>query len=806
MHRVMGMSLIGLALVLILSLVSYHSGDPSINNATNDVVQNWMGRFGSSVSDMLLKVLGLGSGFVVMSLLAWGWRLSQGERLRSPALRLCVLCVTLCMLTLLMAFLPTPTSWPIDAGFGGAMGKVLYRLLTPVIPAPFVILIAGSIALMLLPLALGLRRKEWRGILIFFFKLFAMVKVFFALIFNAIRGEMSASHDDDADYYAERSTSKSKGEKSLFSKLSFGKDKEEDEDRHAKRIMADALRNFSKDEEEATSIPKFFGTPNTNTAPAPTSATAEQPAKQHSTVNVVRNTVEKPVQASLDLTPKFGNYEPPSLKLLKEPPAAGKKLTMADSALKQNSKLLESVLSDFGVKGEIANIRPGPVVTLYELEAAAGTRVARVIGLADDIARNMSAVSARISAISGRSAIGIELPNRVRETVFLREMLANEAFKNSGMNLPMALGKDIGGEPIFADLSRMPHLLVAGTTGSGKSVCINTMILSLVYALSPEQCKFIMIDPKMLELSIYDGIPHLLAPVVTDPAKAVVALKWAVKEMTNRNELMSKLKVRNIDAYNKRLKEAKRSGEILRRQVQTGFDPETGKPIYEEQIMDTTPLPFIVVIVDEMADLMLVAGKEVENAIQRLAQMARAAGIHIIMATQRPSADVITGVIRANFPTRISFQVTSKIDSRVILSESGAEQLLGMGDMLYMMGGGRISRVHGPFASDKEVEEIVNYLKTQGEPQYVDAVTYDEEADGGDFDDDEDESDADRALYDQAIAIVVREKKASTSLVQRHLRIGYNRAARLIEKMEREGVISAANHVGKREILARMDD
>ncbi len=789
--------MLGVSLILMLALISYHSSDPSINNATDEAVRNWMGRFGASMSDMMLKVLGLGSSFVVMSLLAWGWRLGRGERLRSPALRICMLCVTLAMLTLLFAFIPTPTSWPIDAGFGGAMGKVLRSLTSPFIPSPFVVLIAFSISLMLLPLALGLKRKEWRSLMMFFLKLFAVVRVFFAVIFNTIKGEITARDDDD---YAEPTYSKPKKEKSFLNKLIFGNNHEDDEERAAKKVMADALRNFSKEDDKT--IPSFFSAPQV-TVSSPSTTQETKP-----TVNVVRSNAadKKPIQGSLALAPKFSNYEPPSLKLLKDPPTTIKKQTMADGALKQNSKLLESVLSDFGVKGEITNIRPGPVVTLYELEAAAGTRVARVIGLADDIARNMSAVSARISAIAGRSAIGIELPNRVRETVYLREMLANEAFASSGMNLPMALGKDISGEPIYADLSRMPHLLVAGTTGSGKSVCINTMILSLVYALSPEQCKFIMIDPKMLELSIYDGIPHLLAPVVTDPAKAVVALKWAVKEMINRNELMSKLKVRNIDAYNKRLKESKRTGEILRRQVQTGFDPETGKPIYEEQIMDTTPLPFIVVIVDEMADLMLVAGKEVENAIQRLAQMARAAGIHIIMATQRPSADVITGVIRANFPTRISFQVTSKIDSRVVLSESGAEQLLGMGDMLYMMGGGRISRVHGPFASDKEVEEIVNYLKTQGEPQYVDAVTYDEEAEESDYGDDEDESDTDRALYDQAIAIVVREKKASTSLVQRHLRIGYNRAARLIEKMEREGVISQANHVGKREILARVDD
>ena len=386
----------------------------------------------------------------------------------------------------------------------------------------------------------------------------------------------------------------------------------------------------------------------------------------------------------------------------------------------------------------------------------------------------------------------------------MRELCEDSPYLKTQAKLPLVLGKNIGGEPVVADLAKMPHVLVAGTTGSGKSVAINTMIMSLVYHHTPEQCKFIMIDPKMLELSVYDNIPHLLAPVVTEPGKAVVALKWAVKEMEQRYRLMSNLGVRNIENYNKRLEEAKKSGEELTRSVQTGFDPETGKPIMEKQPLDTTPLPFIVVIVDEMVDLMLVAGKEIEGSIQRLAQMARAAGIHIIMATQRPSVDVITGVIKANFPTRISFQVTSKIDSRTILGEQGAEQLLGQGDMLYMAGGGRITRVHGPFISDKEVETIVSHLKTQGVPQYDAAVTHDPEAeaeDAGGFD--EDESDADREMYEQAKEFVVRDNKASTSYVQRRLKIGYNRAARIIEKLEQEGIVGPPNHIGKREVLVR---
>ncbi|WP_119679990.1 DNA translocase FtsK [Indioceanicola profundi] len=502
-----------------------------------------------------------------------------------------------------------------------------------------------------------------------------------------------------------------------------------------------------------------------------------------------------------------GVYELPPLDVLQMPdPASRAAGGLDEEALRQNAALLEGVLEDFGVRGEIVKVSPGPVVTLYELEPAPGTKSSRVIGLADDIARSMSAISVRVAVVPGRNVIGIELPNRKRETVYFRELLETEAYAKTQAKLALVLGKDIGGGPVIADLARMPHLLVAGTTGSGKSVAINTMILSLLYRLPPDKCRFIMVDPKMLELSIYEGIPHLLAPVVTDPGKAVVALKWAVREMEDRYRSMSKLGVRNIDGYNARLKEAREAGEVLTRRVQTGFDPDTGKPIFEEQPIDLTELPYIVVIVDEMADLMLVAGKDIEAAIQRLAQMARAAGIHLIMATQRPSVDVITGTIKANFPTRISFQVTSKIDSRTILGEQGAEQLLGQGDMLYMAGGGRITRVHGPFVKDEEVELIVRHLKAQGEPMYVEAVT--EEEDDTPFDSDDGEGGGNAGgsgddLYDQAVAVVTRERKASTSFIQRHLRIGYNSAARLIERMEKEGVVSKANHVGKREVLAR---
>ena len=498
-------------------------------------------------------------------------------------------------------------------------------------------------------------------------------------------------------------------------------------------------------------------------------------------------------------------FQLPELSLLMPPRHKGASPEHAPERLEAMARKLESVLADFGVKGDIINVRPGPVVTLYELEPAPGIKSSRVISLADDIARSMSAISVRVAVVPGRNAIGIELPNEVRETVYLREMLSSTDFEKMKGKLPICLGKTIGGEPIIADLAKMPHLLIAGTTGSGKSVGINTFILSLLYQMTPEQCRLIMIDPKMLELSIYDGIPHLLTPVVTDPSKAVVALKWAVREMEDRYRKMSKIGVRNIDGFNMRVTESKAKGEIITRTVQTGFDHETGEPIFESEEFNLEPLPFIVVIIDEMADLMMVAGKEIEGSVQRLAQMARAAGIHVITATQRPSVDVITGTIKANFPTRISFMVTSKIDSRTILGEQGAEQLLGNGDMLYMAGGGRIRRLHGPFVSDGEVEAVVTHLKGQGAPDYLDSIVADDEemeeggtaggeayGEGGGSGDE---------LYDKAVHVVITDKKVSTSYIQRRLAIGYNKAATLIERMEKEGVISAANHSGKREIL-----
>ncbi len=504
------------------------------------------------------------------------------------------------------------------------------------------------------------------------------------------------------------------------------------------------------------------------------------------------------------------DYTFPDIELL-QPAAPREEQTMSQEALEQSAGLLESILEDFGVKGEIIDVRPGPVVTLYEFAPAPGVKSSRVMNLSDDIARSMSALSARVAVIPGRNVIGIELPNAERETVYLRELVESNSYIGTDYRLPLCLGKTIGGEPVIAELAKMPHLLVAGTTGSGKSVAINTMILSLIYHLRPEECRLIMVDPKMLELSVYDGIPHLLTPVVTDSKKAVLALKWAVREMEERYRKMSRLGVRNIDGFNARVAEARTRGETIMISVPVGFDRSTGEQVFEDQALDLTALPYIVVIVDEMADLMMVAGKEIEGAIQRLAQMARAAGIHLIMATQRPSVDVITGTIKANFPTRISFQVTSKIDSRTILGEQGAEHLLGQGDMLHMKGGGRIARVHGPFVSDYEVEKVVAHLKTQGQPAYLGSVTEDAEEDATDEEEDAavfdqtamgGENDNDD-LYERAVKIVQRDKKCSTSYIQRRLSIGYNRAASLVERMEQEGLVGAPNHVGKREILGQ---
>jgi S-DNA-T family DNA segregation ATPase FtsK/SpoIIIE len=748
-----GFGLCLMSVYLFFCLITYNQGDPSLNRATGNEALNAGGYTGALVADLALQILGLASALLVLIPSVWGVKLLRGKPISYGWIRFCLLFFSLVLASALLSVIEAPMTWPIASGLGGLIGNLFNETFHRVFRSKLFVSAVAAMTLMTVSLTFGMSWTEWKTIGV---AIKQAAVLFSGLVLSLIHRDRDHSHAEmEEEYVPLRQRLMGLWRRDGYEEV----EEEESEEEEPKPQPRVSKKDSDRAERPARSAPK--------------------------------------AQAALALPQ--GDYELPSIKLLSQA-AKGKKNQVSESALTQNAKLLESVLQDFGVNGDITEIRPGPVVTLYELEPAPGTKSSRVIGLSDDIARSMSAVSARIAVIPGRNAIGIELPNSTRETVFLREMLENETFDSADAKLPLALGKDIGGAPIIVDLARMPHLLVAGTTGSGKSVAINTMIMSLVYKLSPDKCKFIMIDPKMLELSVYENIPHLLSPVVTEPGKAVVALKWTVKEMENRYRLMSNLGVRNIEGYNKKINEAKARGNQLTRTVQTGFNPDSGEPIIEEQPLDMNELPFIVVVVDEMADLMIVAGKDIESSIQRLAQMARAAGIHIIMATQRPSVDVITGVIKANFPTRISFQVTSRIDSRTILGDQGAEQLLGQGDMLYMAGGGRITRVHGPFVSDKEVEQVVEHLRAQGAPNYVEDVTRnDEEASFDGMGGEKDE------MYDQAVEIVTRDRKASTSYIQRCLKIGYNRAASIIEQMERAGIVGPANHVGKREVLVKED-
>jgi DNA segregation ATPase FtsK/SpoIIIE, S-DNA-T family len=801
-----------------VALLSWSAGDPSLNHSTSTPPHNWLGRPGAIAADLLMQFFGLGCTFFLALPAFWGWRLVTKRRLERLRLRLALGALGLACGVAAASLAPAPGGWPLPSGLGGVAGDALLaipRALSHGSNIEMMIVGAALVATAILSLSAAVSARRTDG--------WEEPQEAPKIAPRRARDISDAEEDDNA------------GEMG-FGLVSLGAAI------HTGLMLRGALRRMfarkpklAGEEKRAPWLnrnsPKFAAPIDGEDEPAQFAAPARAPDLP-SVVTAPRGPATRasapiaPEPAAIRVTPSAGplkagkraaaeaqpnlfrkqEFEYPPLAMLAEPkknPAT----KISEDALEQNARLLEGVLEDFGVKGEIVNVRPGPVVTLYELEPAPGVKSSRVIGLADDIARSMSALSARVAVVQGRNAIGIELPNQRRETVFLRELLAAQDFEGSKHKLAIALGKTIGGEPVIVDLAKMPHLLVAGTTGSGKSVAINTMIVSLLYRLKPEKCRLIMVDPKMLELSVYDGIPHLLTPVVTDPKKAVVALKWAVREMEDRYKKMSKVGVRNIDGFNARVAEAAVKGETITRTVQTGFDKETGEAVYEQEEMELTELPYIVVVVDEMADLMMVAGKDIEGAIQRLAQMARAAGIHIIMATQRPSVDVITGTIKANFPTRISFQVTSKIDSRTILGEQGAEQLLGQGDMLYMAGGGRISRVHGPFISDTEVEKIVAHLKLQGQPEYLTAIT--EEDEGG-----EEESgdaplgspgsmDAEEAgdYYDRAVNIVLRDRRVSTSYIQRRLSVGYNKAASLIERMEKEGVIGAPNHSGKREIL-----
>ena len=797
-----------------VALLTWSVEDPSLNHATNARVHNLLGAAGAIAADMVMQMLGLACIAALVPPAFWGWRLLTERRLDHARRKAAYYVVGVAAAAALASLLPAPGSWPLPTGLGGVIGD----------------------ALLALPRRLA-SRSTW-GVA-------AFGGAFAAIAILGLTGASGVG-------FARRSNDEAASKTKPGGRGAARTDDEDGEDEpgfgivsigaviHALLTAKAALRRLLRRSAKAGSAgrpaktgplpaagprPAWSGlqaddggltnpaayAPRpkaSSSAPAAAAGAPGAPEAPGPRVSAAAGPLKPGARAAADAQLKFafsprGEYTMPPLAVLAEPKKSAGKIS--SDSLEQNARMLEGVLDDFGVKGEIMNVRPGPVVTLYELEPAPGVKSSRVIGLADDIARSMSAISARVAVVQGRNAIGIELPNQRRETVFLRELLASEDFEKSKHRLAIALGKTIGGEPVIVDLARMPHLLVAGTTGSGKSVAINTMILSLVYRLKPEQCRLIMVDPKMLELSAYDGIPHLLSPVVTDPKKAVVALKWAVREMEDRYKKMSKVGVRNIDGFNARVAEARAKGETLTRTVQTGFDRETGEAIYEREELALEELPYIVLVVDEMADLMMVAGKDIEGAIQRLAQMARAAGIHLIMATQRPSVDVVTGTIKANFPTRISFQVTSKIDSRTILGEQGGEQLLGQGDMLYMAGGGRISRVHGPFVSDPEVEKVVAHLKKQGSPEYLHAITEEDEAaedeDGpppppGSMDEEEAGD-----YYDRAVNIVLRDRKVSTSYIQRRLSVGYNKAASLVERMEKEGVVSAPNHAGKRDIL-----
>jgi S-DNA-T family DNA segregation ATPase FtsK/SpoIIIE len=777
-REVAGLALLILALLGAIALATWSVQDPSLSHATQKTIHNLLGFPGAVFSDLAMQLLGLAAVLLLLPAALIGWRLLAHKPLGEKWRVLAFILATL-LATAFVSTLPRIGSWPLPTGLGGVFGDALLQAPALIMGAPLsgLLLAAASLALGLatfvaLAVATGLRWPR-SG----------------AKTATARRAEddaiEDAAEDDHASAWLGMIAHAVLSWKARCMRLL----------RAAPRMPLPAAPSGARLE------PRFDGLGRV-AAPRLAAEPDYDDADVGEAPSVPRRRVTpRPLRRSAH------GYQLPSLNLLAAP-RASERTTLSKELIDANAAALESVLGDFGVRGEIIKAHPGPVVTLYELEPAPGIKSSRVIGLADDIARSMSAVSARVAVVPGRNAIGIELPNPTREKVYLRELLSGHDYNESVARLPLCLGKTIGGESVIVDLSRMPHLLIAGTTGSGKSVAINTMILSLVYRLAPHQCRLIMVDPKMLELSVYDGIPHLLTPVVTDPKKAVVALKWAVREMEERYKKMSKLGVRNIEGFNARLAEAKANGERLTRTVHTGYDKETGEAIYEKEELELEPLPFVVVVVDEMADLMMVAGKDIEGAIQRLAQMARAAGIHVILATQRPSVDVITGTIKANFPTRISFQVTSKIDSRTILGEQGAEQLLGQGDMLYMAGGGRISRVHGPFVSDDEVEKVVRHLKSQGQPEYLDEVTASDDEDGEDgavFDATGMGLAEGGDLYSQAVAVVKRDRKASTSYIQRRLQIGYNRAATIMERMEQEGIIGQPNHAGKREILIPED-
>jgi len=822
-----GLALALCAMLLLAALASYNPHDPSLNTATSQPARNLAGVPGAMAADLLLQAFGAAAALPGLAMLAWAFRTVTGMPLRLGLRLACTLLALPVVAAVLAAAAEAPglqmaAAWPTTAGLGGAVGSAIaaqaantgYGLLGQA-GAMVMLGLGGLLALVLVVLGLGLTAGEWR----------AAGQGAVGGAVGVARGSMRGGRGVAGllGRVVRGVAMAGRGASGAFSGLVAALARRQT-DPESLDVPAEPPPAALPRAAVAVPAPPAPAEPPTRPAaasiavappPPPAVTPSAAPAMSPIAIPVAMPSAATPVARKAGYQdparPAEGGWQFPPLSLLSPAPTRAGSGPSAD-ALQENARLLETVLNDYGVQGAIREIRPGPVVTLYELEPAPGIRSARVIGLADDVARSLCVTAVRIATVPGRNVIGIEVPNARRETVFLSELLDCEDWRTNPGRLALALGKDIGGTPVIADLARMPHLLIAGTTGSGKSVGINAMILSILFRLSPDQCRLIMIDPKMLELSVYEGIPHLLAPVVTEPAKAVTALKWTTREMERRYRAMSQLGVRNVGGYNERVEEYRRKGEVPTRRVQTGFDGETGKPTFEEQPLALKTLPYIVVVIDEMADLMMVAGKEVEAAVQRLAQMARAAGIHVIMATQRPSVDVITGTIKANFPTRISFQVISKFDSRTILGEQGAEQLLGQGDLLHMQGGGRIARVHGPFVRDQEVEDIVAFLRSQAEPTYDDEVTEgvdDDEAGGGKGGNSAlsgiaGAGDGEQNLFDQAVAVVTREGKASTSFIQRHLSIGYNRAAKLIEQMEKEGVITPANHVGKREVLARV--
>ncbi len=846
--RAAGFILIGISALCAIALSTWTISDPSMTFANGSEAENWLGFWGASFADISMQFIGFASLLFVALPFIWGCLRLNHRHVIAAKKRLGFAALSILLLSAALGCIAIPAGWPLQLGLGGVIGDAVLS-----IPRAFIgdypSGIFASILFILFGVpglwAFGKASNLTDGIPP---KKTAVDQMQDARPVAVDRAEPGSEMLDENEGFdwgsfftvplglimhfghsAKSFMHRRRGHAAVHPSISMPVSTQQThvapaavmpEQRIEPSLMeAQFVQDVNEDSElmnstdlHSESSEQFLHAGNDLAQQTPTQTServlVEAPGVQsddpvpHTDAADTTPVIVRDVKRAKPKAPS-GKFELPALELLSEAQNLVDDPSLSNEALEENAQRLMGVLEDFGVKGQILKVRPGPVVTLYELEPAPGVKSSRVIGLAEDIARSMSAIAARVAVVPGRNAIGVELPNKRRETVYLREQLSSKEFKNTKAKLAMCLGKTIGGEPVIADLAKMPHLLMAGTTGSGKSVGINTMILSLLYRLGPDKCKMIMIDPKMLELSIYDGIPHLLTPVVVDPKKAVVALKWTVREMEDRYKKMSKVGVRNIDGFNARVAEAAAKGEVVSRTVQTGFDRHTGEAIYETEELDLEPMPFIVVIIDEMADLMMVAGKDIEGTVQRLAQMARAAGIHVIMATQRPSVDVITGTIKANFPTRISFQVTSKIDSRTILGEMGAEQLLGMGDMLYMAGGGRITRVHGPFVADQEVEDIVNHLKTQGVPQYLEAITEEDEeeeaaAGGGSSSGDMGDSDD---PYDQAVAVVLRDRKVSTSYIQRRLSIGYNRAASLIERMEEEGLISAANHAGKREIL-----